>query len=88
MPADTLFSFAMAINVYLTFFWRFDAYKLRKIEPLYLVCCYGVPFVPALVYLFIRDGNGHRPYGSATLWCWIASEWSVFRITTFYGPVW
>lgn len=33
------------------------------------------------------ETKGHL-YGNATLWCWVASDWDVMRIYTFYGPVW
>ncbi|PKS11647.1 hypothetical protein jhhlp_001798 [Lomentospora prolificans] len=88
MPADSLWTLSMAINVYLTFYRKFDAQKLRKMEIPYLVINYGVPFVPAFTYIFVKDGEGNRVYGDATLWCWVTPEWQTFRIVTFYGPVW
>jgi hypothetical protein len=78
----------MACNVYLTFFCRYDTRKLRKIEPVYFACCYGIPFIPALAFVFVRDNNGSRPYGNASLWCWISKDWNILRITAFYAPVW
>ncbi|KAK7714981.1 hypothetical protein SLS63_011498 [Diaporthe eres] len=51
MPADAFWILAMAINVYLTFYAKFDGQKLRKMEIPYLLFCYGVPFVVALVEL-------------------------------------
>lgn len=77
----------MACNVYLTFFWKYDAEMLRGMEKYYFICCYGVPFVPAFSYLFITGGRGHV-YGNATLWCWVSPNWDIMRIATFYGPVW
>ncbi|KAK2024541.1 G-protein coupled receptor [Colletotrichum zoysiae] len=88
MPADAFWTLAMAINVYLTFYYKFDAERLRGMEITYLVCCYGIPFVPALVYIFIKSDDGQRVYGNATLWCWITPGWEIWRIITFYGPVW
>jgi hypothetical protein len=67
MPADALFSFAMACNVYLTFFKSHDASSLRRLEWRYLALCYGVPFVPALVFLFIDTADRGRIYGSANV---------------------
>jgi len=78
----------MAINVYLTFYRRFDAPKLRKLELPYLLFNYGVPFVPAFVFIWVKDREGNRVYGNATLWCWITWEWKIWRIIAFYGPVW
>lgn len=88
MPADAFWTLAMAINVYLTFYYRFDAQRLRKMEIPYLLVCYGVPFVPALTYVFLKDREGNRVYGDAVLWCWVTTEWNIWRILTFYGPVW
>ncbi|KAH7309468.1 G-protein coupled receptor [Stachybotrys elegans] len=87
MPADVFWTLAMAINVYLTFYLKFDASKLRRMEPYYLAVCYGIPLIPAITYIFVRD-HGTRVYGDANLWCWVTSEWDVLRIATFYAPVW
>lgn len=88
MPADAFWTLAMAVNVYLTFYHKFDAERLRRMEPIYLVCCYGIPFVPAFTYIFIQTKERGRFYGNATLWCWVTSKWDIWRIATFYGPVW
>jgi hypothetical protein len=88
MPADAFWTLTMAINVYLTFYYKFDARRLRKMEIPYLIACYGIPFVPAFVYIFIKNDDGQRMYGNATLWCWVSKEWDIWRIITFYGPVW
>ncbi|KAF4988004.1 hypothetical protein FGRMN_10052 [Fusarium graminum] len=86
--ADALWTLAMAINVYLAFYHRFDAKRLRKMEIPYLVGCYGIPFIPAFIFIFIRNGDGVRVYGSAVQWCWINQAWDTLRIATFYGPIW
>ncbi|KGO75800.1 Glucose receptor Git3, N-terminal [Penicillium italicum] len=88
MPADALWTFAMACNVYLTFFHKYDSEQLRRLEWKYVLCCYGVPFVPAFAYFFIQTQARGRIYGSAILWCWISVQWSFLRIAIFYGPVW
>ncbi|KAI2696580.1 hypothetical protein CBS147332_8932 [Penicillium roqueforti] len=88
MPADALWTFAMACNVYLTFFHKYDSEQLRRLEWKYVLCCYGVPFVPAFAYFFIQTQARGRIYGSALLWCWISVQWSFLRIAIFYGPVW
>lgn len=54
----------------------------------YILLCYGVPFIPALTYIFVTNPTQGRMYKNATLWCWVSSEWDIFRIATFYGPVW
>ena len=78
----------MAINVYLTFYYKFDAQRLRNMERWYLLGCYGIPSIPAFTYIFIRNNRGQRIYGNATLWCWVSADYDVLRIATFYGPVW
>jgi hypothetical protein len=67
MPADALFTFAMACNVYLTFFKQYDGASLRKLEWRYLIFCYGVPFVPAVIFLFIDTDSRGKIYGSANV---------------------
>ncbi|PNH26362.1 hypothetical protein BJF96_g10318 [Verticillium dahliae] len=57
MPADAFWTLAMAVNVYLTFYYKFDAERLRRMEIPYIVCCYGIPLVPALTYMFVRNDN-------------------------------
>ncbi|KKA27875.1 hypothetical protein TD95_004127 [Thielaviopsis punctulata] len=88
MPADAYWTLAMAVNVHLTFYHHFDTHKLRRMELPYIIICYGVPFIPALVLLLLRKQDGTRPYGNATLWCWITPDWGIYRIVTFYVPVW
>lgn len=65
MIADALWTFVMAFNVYLTFFQKYDAHQLRLLEPRYLLFCYGLPFIPALAFCFIRSDARGRVYGSA-----------------------
>ncbi|CAG8006878.1 unnamed protein product, partial [Penicillium nalgiovense] len=88
MPADALWTFAMACNVYLTFFHKYGSEQLRQIEWVYVVCCYGLPFIPSFIYFFIHTHARGRVYGSAILWCWVALPWDYLRIAVFYGPVW
>lgn len=80
---------AMALNVYLTVFKKYSSHRLQKLELPYILACYGIPFIPALVFLFIRKERGgvERPlFGPATLWCWIADDWQILRLAAFYGP--
>ncbi|KAJ5265459.1 hypothetical protein N7524_006477 [Penicillium chrysogenum] len=88
MPADALWAFAMACNVYLTFFHKYDSEQLRQIEWVYVVCCYGLPFIPSFIYFFIHTHARGRVYGSSILWCWVTLPWDYLRIAVFYGPVW
>jgi hypothetical protein len=88
MCADAYWTLAMACNVYLTFFHKFDAQRLRNLEKWYFLACYGLPFIPALAYIFIASPHGNRVYGDATLWCWVSKDFDAIRIATFYAPVW
>ncbi len=88
MPADAYWTLAMAVNVYMTFFYNYGERDLRRLEKWYFLSCYGVPLLPAVVYLCINTPDRGHMYGNATIWCWIASEWDDFRIITFYAPVW
>ncbi|TWU70440.1 hypothetical protein ED733_000256 [Metarhizium rileyi] len=87
MAADAGWILAMAINVYLTVYHNFNIKRLHRMELVYLPACYGLPFVPAFTYLFVRR-NGQRIYGDAILWCWIGDDFEALRIATFYAPVW
>lgn len=78
----------MAINVYLTFYHKYDAQKLKKMEKYYLLICYGLPFIIAITFIFIYNERNGRMYGDALLWCWVSAGWDIWRIATFYGPVW
>lgn len=88
MPADAYWTLAMAVNVYLTFYRKYDAQMLKKMEKYYLLLCYGLPFIIAITFIFIDDRQNGRMYGDALLWCWVSSGWDIWRIATFYGPVW
>lgn len=55
----------MACNVYLTFFRKYNSEQLRQLEWKYLICCYGLPFIPAFTYFFIKTQARGRVYGSA-----------------------
>ncbi|KAJ5806244.1 uncharacterized protein N7503_003846 [Penicillium pulvis] len=88
MPADALWTLAMACNVYLTFRHRYSSSQLRGLEWKWLLACYGIPFIPAITYAFLRTEEKGRIYGPATLWCWVDLQWDPLRIATFYAPVW
>jgi hypothetical protein len=75
MVADALWTFAMACNVYLTFFRKYDAEQLRLIEWKYIVFCYGVPFISAFVFFFVESESRGKVYGSAVV-CLIRSSCS------------
>lgn len=57
----------MACNVYLTFFKQHDAAALRKLELRYLALCYGLPLIPAVVFLCIDTAERGKIFGSANV---------------------
>lgn len=67
MQSDPWWSLAMATNVYLVFFYRFDAAQLKKLYPYYALICYGLPFIPAMVCLFVKNDKKGKIYGNATV---------------------
>ena len=67
LPADALWNLAMAINVYLTLFKKYNAQQLKALEWRYHIMCYGAPFVVALTYLFISTPARGKMYGPATV---------------------
>ncbi|KAI1259312.1 hypothetical protein F5Y18DRAFT_443603 [Xylariaceae sp. FL1019] len=88
MQSDPWWSFAMAVNVYMVFFFSANPQSFLQYWYIYVLVCYGVPFIPALWLLIIRDTAGHNVYGNATIWCWIDTEWKDLRIYTYYLPIW
>jgi hypothetical protein len=61
VQADAMWSFCMALNVYLTFFHKYSISDLRNLELKYILFCYGLPFILTLVPI----GMGMRPIGRA-----------------------
>jgi hypothetical protein len=88
LPADACWAFAMALNIWLTFYRKYDAERIRRLEVVYFIVCYGVPFIPAFTYIFIKTASKGRLYGNATSWCWVSTNWDLLRLVTFYVPVW
>ena len=88
LPADAFWNLAMAINVYLTILHRFSASRLRKLEWIYLLMCYGITFVVALICLFVSTPSRGKIYGPNILWCSIDIKWVFLRVAIVYGPAW
>ncbi|KAJ9157888.1 G-protein coupled receptor [Pleurostoma richardsiae] len=88
MQSDPWWSLAMAVNVFMVFFWSFSPTFFRKYVWLYCLICYGMPAIPAFVCLFIKTDTKGKMYGDATLWCWIDANWNSLRIYTYYLPIW
>ncbi|KAF7929980.1 uncharacterized protein EAE97_009577 [Botrytis byssoidea] len=88
LPADAYWTLAMACNVMCAFFFHFDVVELRQLEKWYILLCYGLPFIPAFVFFFVHTKNRGYMYGSAVSWCWIKTKWGLWRLWSFYVPVW
>ncbi|KAH8666013.1 putative cAMP receptor [Tricladium varicosporioides] len=85
---DVLWTLAMAIDVFLIVYYKYDAEDLRKLEIKYISAITAFCFIPALSFLFVRTREKGPMYASVTLWCSIAPHWVLFRIIFFYGPIW
>ncbi len=67
MQSDPFWSCAMAVNVFLVFFRRYDAMQLKKLHWIYALICYGLPFIPAMFCLFYSNKSKGKMYGNATV---------------------
>lgn len=88
MQSDPWWSFAMAFNVFLVFFFSANPTTFRRHLWMYCVVCFGLPMIPAIVCLYIKNKTQGPVYGDATLWCWINDEWNSLRIYSYYIPIW
>jgi hypothetical protein len=57
----------MATNVFLVFWYGYDAQQLRRLEKWYLLFAYGIPMVPPMVYVIMDHHSQTRVLGSATV---------------------
>ncbi|KAK0657011.1 hypothetical protein B0T16DRAFT_50373 [Cercophora newfieldiana] len=87
MQSDPWWSFAMAVNVFLVFFFAANPNSFRKYLWLYSLICFGFPGLPAVICLFYMP-TGTKMYGNATLWCWFSDEFNQLRIFLYYMPIW
>lgn len=88
MPADALWAFCMALNIYLTFHRRYSTDQLKRLEWRYFLVCYGLPLPVSLTLWFAPTPDGGRYYGPALIWCSIAYKYNVVRVACFYAPAW
>lgn len=66
MQSDSWWSFAMAINVYLVFFWHASPDTFRHYLWAYCIVCYGIPMIPAVLFVSLRLPHG-LIFGDATV---------------------
>ncbi|ODA77986.1 hypothetical protein RJ55_06589 [Drechmeria coniospora] len=88
MQSDPWWSLAMAINVFLVFYYRASPDSFRRWWWVYCLICYGGPFVIALSLLLVKNSKRGPVYGEATIWCWIDPKWDGIRIYTYYMLIW
>lgn len=67
MQSDPWWSFAMAVNVYMVFFFSANPKSFLRYWWAYFIVCYGIPFIPSLWLLIVRGGDGQKVYGNATV---------------------
>ena len=79
MPADGLWAFCMAVNVFLTFHTTKIDLAIRRFEKWYFFLCFGVSAIPALTYLLLDVFGGTDFYGDAVVW--MASKLGLRRLT-------
>lgn len=65
--ADVLWTVAMAVDVYLVVYRRFEAEALRKLEIYYITIITCIVAIPAIVFLFIHTPEKGPMYGSVTV---------------------
>ena len=65
LGVDALWALAMALNVYLALFRGWTAQRMQAQEWKYFVGAYGLSFIPALTYLFLKNESRKRVYGPA-----------------------
>ncbi|KAK4091105.1 G-protein coupled receptor protein [Purpureocillium lilacinum] len=88
MQSDPWWSLAMAVNVFLVFYYRASPDSFRRWWWVYCLICYGGPFVIALALLLVNHPQKGPIYGEATIWCWIDPKWDSIRIYTYYMLIW
>lgn len=74
MQSDPWWSLAMAVNVFLVFFFALNPNAFREYLWLYCLVCYGLPSIPAIVLLAHNPSND-RFYGNATVWFPNSTYW-------------
>jgi len=67
MPADALWTLCMSVTVFVIFNPKRMDIQVRSLEIVYLVACYGLPFIPALAYLIEHAAHRKTIYGDATV---------------------
>jgi hypothetical protein len=67
MQSDPWWSFAMAVNVYMVFFFAANPASFLSYWWAYFIVCYGIPLIPSLCLLLLKDAALGPVYGDATV---------------------
>jgi hypothetical protein len=67
MQSDPWWSFAMAVNVYMVFFYSANPSTFRHYLWIYAAVCFGCPMIPAIVCLVVWEPSKGAIYGEATV---------------------
>jgi hypothetical protein len=65
--ADVLWTLAMALDVFLIVFYKYEAEDLRKLEIKYASVITALVLIPATTFLFIHTPEKGPMYGSVTV---------------------
>jgi hypothetical protein len=68
MPADSLWSFCIALSVYLTFYKKYTTTQLKNLEWKYCLACYGMPLIPSVTLLCVNGKERGKIYGPAIVY--------------------
>jgi hypothetical protein len=67
MQADPWWSFAMAGNVFLVFFYNVNPSTFRQYAWAYCLVCYGGPMATAVILIAIREDDRGLLFGDAVV---------------------
>jgi hypothetical protein len=81
--SSAFLGFALAFNAWYIIVYQGSTSTLLKLQFPFLVLCFLVPTLLALIPVFVRDDQF---YGSADLWCWIRTP--LDRLYFFYIFLW
>jgi hypothetical protein len=65
--ADVLWTLAMAFDVFLIVFYKYEAEDLRKLEVKYTIGITSLVLIPAVAFLFVHTKEKGPMYGSVTV---------------------
>jgi hypothetical protein len=65
--ADVLWTLAMAIDVFLIVFYKYDTEDLHKLEIKYIAIITALVFIPAASFLFVHTKERGPMFGSVTV---------------------